>query len=1094
MAEETPFASLPGSAPIRVNDMLYNILDDKTGEYITYSKVTDYNVGVPMTDALCDGVLFRKAPTNEYFKRVHAGSVNIQWFGAVADYDTVSKTGTDNYNAFMAAINALGKDIPSGKRRLIGRIQIPPGDYYIGQTINLYHAIEFLGESNTTRLFFAEGIDGFVLHATNTPGGITPVSKYSSDGCSFRNLSVQQITGALRGNAFVCHVPLRLWDSGINNWGGCGLYIPSNAVGAAVFKQLWRVMGNFPGSGYTDINTPPVVTVTGDGAGADVTAVLAGRVATATVTDGGDEYWSVPSVLIGLGSNSITETNIETTGYNARVNAKMGVGKIVMLSGGQSYTTATATPTGVTGTGLTLGTPVISGGVITSIPILTQGTDFTSPIGITITGDGTGASAQSFLIVVSLTFLDRGKEYETPPPVAFRGGRRGTGRDAAATTTLDTLYVKRYQINSRGSNYTYMNIDVSGGGGSGAIATAVLFKDILGNSNRCKVKNVGISNCSYGIYTEGSDSNAGLFEAVNISFCRYWAVREYSFLGNVYNTCVVQFNLGAYLMISNTGVNNLLLGCYSEDGQLTSVGVSPANLYGGDHGAGVLGTWAQPGDLSNQIETTGINSQTSIYGDNPNNGVISTWYNSTLKSTNAIIRIMDVDTGDMHIHYTDSSLPQNNSANDRIYHSTGPYTLQTFGKATSAPYSMFIDRLKIGGSMAAGRTLSNAAAIPTTGSYAAGDFLFNRAPTTADPIFGWLRVTTGSNHVDGTDWITARSGTAPGASPILAQRAVYQGADYRLVSTAGGSIISNFAGLAILGTLPNGCLNLINRNSNSYYSSLNLYMDGTTSGMHIGSISSGNGVIAAGGYRSTNTQYRVLDNPCVALSMASGSGFNFQVMSGTVGTDVTQTWVARITTAGKMAVGAQTPTAFLDVTASVAATASFRINPGAAVTAPNDGEMWYSGSHLNFRLGGSTITLDAGANLFNTDLTLPSNRNHTINGSNYIRFNVSNVPSGYVSIGDQNNTTNYVLNVNGSVSIIGTISCTHVSPTGNINTGGSILAGTSLASTGGFGCNGATPVGKQAAGVNTAAATYGTNEQSMLQIIYNAMRTFGFLT
>jgi hypothetical protein len=193
-------------------------------------------------------------------------------------------------------------------------------------------------------------------------------------------------------------------------------------------------------------------------------------------------------------------------------------------------------------------------------------------------------------------------------------------------------------------------------------------------------------------------------------------------------------------------------------------------------------------------------------------------------------------------------------------------------------------------------------------------------------------------------------------------------------------------------------------------------------------------------------------------------------------------------------VGSQAATAFLDVAASVAATASFKINPGVAVTSPNDGEMWYSGSHLNFRLGGSTITLDAGANLFNTDLTLPANRNHTINGSNYIRFNVTNVPSGYVSIGDQNNTATYVLNVNGNANVVGTISCTNISPTANINTGGSILSGTTLASTGGFGCNGASPVGKQAAGVNTAAGTYSANEQTMLQAVYNAMRTFGFLT
>ncbi|MBL8133842.1 MAG: hypothetical protein JNL42_18415 [Anaerolineae bacterium] len=41
---------------------------------------------------------------------------------------------------------------------------------------------------------------------------------------------------------------------------------------------------------------------------------------------------------------------------------------------------------------------------------------------------------------------------------------------------------------------------------------------------------------------------------------------------------------------------------------------------------------------------------------------------------------------------------------------------------------------------------------------------------------------------------------------------------------------------------------------------------------------------------------------------------------------------------------------------------------------------------------------------------------------------------------------------------------------------------------------GATPVVRQTGGAKTAAATYGANEQSMLQIVYNAMRTYGLLT
>ena len=40
----------------------------------------------------------------------------------------------------------------------------------------------------------------------------------------------------------------------------------------------------------------------------------------------------------------------------------------------------------------------------------------------------------------------------------------------------------------------------------------------------------------------------------------------------------------------------------------------------------------------------------------------------------------------------------------------------------------------------------------------------------------------------------------------------------------------------------------------------------------------------------------------------------------------------------------------------------------------------------------------------------------------------------------------------------------------------------------------ATPVVQQTGGVSTAGASYTATEQSMLQTVYNALRTFGFLS
>ncbi|WP_442589264.1 hypothetical protein ACSBL2_24915 [Pedobacter sp. AW31-3R] len=64
----------------RVLDTLYNVLDQYTGEYLTYNKVTTYSDGTPMTDGKTDGVIYRKLGT-EYFRRNFTGPMNVKWFG-----------------------------------------------------------------------------------------------------------------------------------------------------------------------------------------------------------------------------------------------------------------------------------------------------------------------------------------------------------------------------------------------------------------------------------------------------------------------------------------------------------------------------------------------------------------------------------------------------------------------------------------------------------------------------------------------------------------------------------------------------------------------------------------------------------------------------------------------------------------------------------------------------------------------------------------------------------------------------------------------------------------------------------------------------
>jgi hypothetical protein len=69
---------------LRRNDIIYNVIDQYSGEYVSYNKVTSFADGTSMTDGKCDGVIYRKFGT-EYFKRSFTGPLNIKWFGAKCD-------------------------------------------------------------------------------------------------------------------------------------------------------------------------------------------------------------------------------------------------------------------------------------------------------------------------------------------------------------------------------------------------------------------------------------------------------------------------------------------------------------------------------------------------------------------------------------------------------------------------------------------------------------------------------------------------------------------------------------------------------------------------------------------------------------------------------------------------------------------------------------------------------------------------------------------------------------------------------------------------------------------------------------------------
>jgi hypothetical protein len=76
--------------------------------------------------------------------------------------------------------------------------------------------------------------------------------------------------------------------------------------------------------------------------------------------------------------------------------------------------------------------------------------------------------------------------------------------------------------------------------------------------------------------------------------------------------------------------------------------------------------------------------------------------------------------------------------------------------------------------------------------------------------------------------------------------------------------------------------------------------------------------------------------------------------NGTAAPEVT---VMTMQSNGAVGVGQTAPTATLDVGASTTSKAALRLRSGTAPTSPNDGDIWYDGTNLKIRVGGTTKTV-----------------------------------------------------------------------------------------------------------------------------------------
>lgn len=169
------------------------------------------------------------------------------------------------------------------------------------------------------------------------------------------------------------------------------------------------------------------------------------------------------------------------------------VTSVTMGAAGSGYTsvptvTFSAAPAGGT---LATGTATISGGAVTAVAVTTPGTGYTTPTvtfsapqlagGTTATGtvtvdSGTGA-------ITGIVITSGGTGYTTAPTATLGALGAGTGAVLGAVT-IGTSTITGITVTNPGAGYiTAPTVTISGGGGTGATATAIIPTNISAGGN-----------------------------------------------------------------------------------------------------------------------------------------------------------------------------------------------------------------------------------------------------------------------------------------------------------------------------------------------------------------------------------------------------------------------------------------------------------------------------------------------------------------------------------------------------------------------------------------------------------------------------------
>jgi hypothetical protein len=292
-------------------------------------------------------------------------------------------------------------------------------------------------------------------------------------------------------------------------------------------------------------------------------------------------------------------------------------------------------------------------------------------------------------------------------------------------------------------------IDGFSGDGINIVANTGARSEPRANANNWRVLNSRINSCAgHGLFVRGTDANAGIAIALDVSANGKWGIYDSSFLGNTFVACHAAANRDGPYFSDNRNSRSLFLGCYSEGDQQPSKVSPPAMALGGLHGAGfdpsVRTLFIDSGlsgglRLTNGVESSeqrGSGTLAISIGGNPDNGDIlrAAIAHKQERNRSGVWRLRFADNDVVFDH-------ENLDAR-RPFFVTGQGTSLRFGRSSPQPYA-FVSGSAFIGNRDGARQHDYGDAAPSTGEHGRGDIVWNRSPAGGGNA-GWICIKSGS--------------------------------------------------------------------------------------------------------------------------------------------------------------------------------------------------------------------------------------------------------------------------------------------------------------------------------------------------------------